>query len=204
MHDLYPAEFVLSSLESVQGGLTVDNISYIPMANVTPVPTSTVGNVTILASGGNINIRRGPGADYDPIGALLDGQSAIAVARNEKGTWVYIPIQGKPDQFGWINAVTSRSRLTGSIDLLPVQTVEPAKPAYVRNCTAKPMLLTPGGIEIKAQENSPENIVAVFPGDYDVYDTTVPNGPAIGTILVRESKTVDITEDASKKVYSCP
>jgi hypothetical protein len=204
VHNFFPGEFTLSSFERVQGGLTVDNISYVLIANVTAVPIPTIGSVTILASGGNVNIRRGPGADYDPIGALLDGQSSTATARNEKGTWIYIPVPGTPDQFGWINAVTSLSRVTGNIDRLPVMTMEPAEPAYVRNCTANPMLLTPGGIEINSQAYPPENVVLVFPGDYDVYDTTVPNSPAIKTILVREGRTIDLIEDGLKKTYSCP
>ena len=204
VHNFYPGEFILSSFEKVQGGLTVDNISYIPIANVTAVPTSTSGSVTITAAGGNINIRRGPGADYDPIGALLNGQSSIATARNEKGTWVYIPIPGTPDQLGWVNATTKLSRLAGNIDLLPVMTVDPAEPAYVRNCTANPMLLTPGSIQIKSQTYAPENVILVFPGDYEVYDTTVPNSPAIKTILVREGRTIDIDIDGLKKTYSCP
>lgn len=203
INNFYPGEFILSSFESVQGGLTVDNISYIPIANTTAVPTPTVGSVTIRASGGNINIRRGPGADYDPVGALLDGQSAVATARNEKGTWVYVPIHGS-DQSGWINAITSLSRVTGSIDRLPIRTVEPAQPAYVRNCTSNPMQLTPGGIEINDQSYAPENMVQIFPGDYEVHDTTIPGSLPIRTILAREGKTVDIIEDGLKKRHSCP
>ena len=204
VHNFYPAEFTLSSFERVQGGLTVDNISYIPIDNVTAVPTSTSGPVTITAAGGNINIRRGPGADYDPIGAFLDGQSATATARNEKGTWVYIPISNHPDQFGWINATTKLSRLTGNVNMLPVKTVEPAKPAYVRNCTANPMRLTPGDIQINSLAYAPENVIQVFPGDYEVYDTTVLNSSALRTILVREGHTIDLQEDGLKKTYSCP
>jgi len=204
IHDLYPSDFILSSFERVQGGLSIDNISYIPIANATAIPSPTHGNVTITAAGGNINVRRGPGADYDLVGTFLNGQSSIAIARNENGTWLYIPLPGTSDQFGWINAITRLSRVTGNIDLLPVSTMEPAEPAYVRNCTPSPMLLQPGNIKVEDRLKIPNNVTLVFPGDYEVYDTTIAGGLSMGTLIVREGNTIDITTDGLNKTYSCP
>jgi hypothetical protein len=203
IHNFFPSDFLLSSFESVQGGLSVDNISYIPIANVTAVPSPTSGNVTITAAGGNINIRRGPRADYNLIGAFLNGQASIATGRNENGTWLYIPIPGAPDEFGWVNATTRLSRVTGNINLIPVIVVEPPEPAYVRNCTANPMLLKPGDIRIENRLSSPNNVTLIFPGDYEVYDTTIAGSLSIKVLLVREGKTIDIEKDGLNKTYSC-
>lgn len=207
IHNFPPGGFVLSTFERAQGGLAVDNITYTIAGSTTttattPFPTSA--NVTITISGGNINIRRGPGADYNPIGAFLDGQSAVAVSRNENGTWLYIPIPGTPDQFGWINATTRLSRVIGDIELLPVKIIEPAKPAYVRNCTPNTMLLRPGDIEIENLLKTPNNVALVYPGDYDVYDTILISNSSLRTLILREGNTIDITEDASHKTHTCP
>jgi hypothetical protein len=201
---LFPGDFVLSSFEKAQGGFTLDNISYVPVTNATAVPSPTSEHVTITASDGNINIRRGPGANYNPIGALLNGQSAIALSRNENGTWLYIPIPGTPDQYGWINATTQLTRVVGSINLLPVADVDPAEPAYIRNCTSNQMLLRPGDLRIESRLKSPNNILLIFPGEYEVFDITMIGGPAIKTISIREGNRIDITVDGSGKSGYCP
>jgi hypothetical protein len=204
IHKIFPGDFVLSSLEKVQGGFSLDNISYVPVANATAVPSPTSENVTITASDGNINIRRGPGANYNPVGALLNGQSAIALSRNENGTWLYIPIPGMPDQYGWINATTQLTRVVGSINLLPVADVDPAEPAYIRNCTSNQMLLRPGDLRIESRLKSPNNILLIFPGEYEVFDITMLGGLAIKTISIREGNRIDITVDGSGKSGFCP
>ena len=204
VHRLFPTDFILFSLEGAQGGLSVDNISYIQIFDVTAVPASTYSNVTITAADGNLNIRRGPGADYNPIGTFLNGQSAIATARNENGTWLYVPMPGTTNQFGWVNATTRLSRVLGNLDSLPVMTVEPAVPAYVRNCTSNQMLLRPSELRIDNLINSPNNVVLVFPDDYEVYDTTVSGGSPVQALIVREGNIIDITIDGSNQTHSCP
>jgi hypothetical protein len=92
----------------------------------------------------------------------------------------------------------------GSINLLPVEVVEPADPAYIRNCTSNQMLLKPGDLRIESRLKSPNNILLIFPGEYEVFDTTMTGGPAIKTISIREGNRMDITVDGSGKSGFCP
>ena len=38
VHNFFPGDFVFFSFENAQGGLSIDNISYIPIANITATP----------------------------------------------------------------------------------------------------------------------------------------------------------------------
>jgi len=172
-----------------------------PTATHEPSPTSNV--VTITASGGNINIRRGPGVGYNPIAVFANGQSAVAAARNADGSWLNISIPGGSGQ-GWVNAKTQYSSVTGDVTLLPVKSVDAPKPAYIRNCTFHAMLVKPGEIKIKEQTYSPDNKLQFNPGNYEVFDTTVSGNKPVREINLREGDTIDITRDGLGNPYSCP
>jgi len=69
------------------------------------VPTATQGSptaVTVSAAGGRLNVRRGPGPEYDTTGAFLDGQSSPATARNADGTWLLINAPNTSTSLGWV------------------------------------------------------------------------------------------------------
>jgi len=170
-----------------------------------PTATSTLGPppvVTVSAVGGRLNVRRGPGPDYDTVGAFLDTQSATATARNEDGTWLLINAPHAAKPLGWIIVTTKYTSVNGNITGLPVMTVSAAVPAYIRNCTAHEMLVNPIGVTLLDRGNSPENQLQFFPGEYTVVDLTTET--EVASITVFEGKTVDIKTDSSGKNYSCP
>ena len=172
------------------------------IATVEPSPTSQV--VTITASGGNINIRRGPGVGYNPLAVFANGQSSVATARNADGTWLYISIPDVSGQTGWVNAKTQYSTVSGEINVLPVSSVSPPEPAYIRNCTFHEMIIKPGDVKLMNQTNSPDNKLQFNPGTYEVFDTTVSGSKSVKSINLREGDTVDIKKDGLGNAYDCP
>ncbi len=175
----------------------------IPMTStVAVVDSPTPATVTVRASGGNLNIRRGPGAAYNPVGGMRDGQSSTATARNEDGSWLYISIPSAPSKFGWISTLTKYTSVSGDAMSLPLMTVEPAVPAYIQNCTFHEMLVKPAGVILPDQSNSPDNKQQFNPGDYTVLDETTSSQVADFTLL--EGKTVDVKKDGLGTSYSCP
>jgi uncharacterized protein YraI len=167
-------------------------------------PTSTSAVVTITANGGNINIRRGPGVGYNPIAVFTKGQSTVATARNEDGSWLKITAQDGSGKPGWVNAKTQYSSISGDVTLLPVETVEAPAPAYIRNCTFHVMQIQLADIKIENQTKTPDNKVKFNPGNYEVFDTTVSGSKAVQVINLREGDTIDITHDGVGNTYSCP
>ncbi len=175
-----------------------------PTAEPSAIPIAEA--VVLTASGGNLNVRRGPGQAYDVVGFLLDSQASAASGRNETSTWVYLPIPDKPGVSGWLS-VDSRyagvSPSAAAIQTLAVLSVEPAKPAYLRNCTFHPMMIQPGGFILKQQTDAPENQKQVNPGTYTALDQNVADADP-RTIAVKEGQTKDITKDGLDNSYTCP
>ncbi len=173
-------------------------------ATVLLLPSATPDlSVTITASTGSLGIRRGPGTAYNMLGFLTDGQSAVASARTASGDWLYVPIPSAPGYFGWVSAVTIYSTVTGDIGSLPEMTVAAAEPITIRNCTFHPMLISPIGVTLKPQTDSPENMTTVLPGDYTASDQSVGN-TQVKTMSLEEGDFVDITTDGLSNTYACP
>lgn len=49
-----------------------------------------------------INVRGGPGYDYEPVGILVIGQWAPALGQISSGEWIQIAYPGAPDDVGWV------------------------------------------------------------------------------------------------------
>ena len=51
-----------------------------------------------------INVRAGPGANYDAVGILVIGQWAPALGQTSSSEWIKIAYPGAPDGIGWVLA----------------------------------------------------------------------------------------------------
>jgi hypothetical protein len=159
--------------------------------------------VTILASG-NLNVRRGPSQAYNVVGFLTSGESATVLGRNEDSSWLYIEIPSVPGRFGWISADSQFASVSGPVSGLPTIPYEAAVPAYLRNCTFHPMLISPGGFTLPPQTSAPDNQRQVNPGHYEAVDLNQQGNPTVFSADLREGDTVDIRKDGLGNTYSCP
>jgi hypothetical protein len=175
-----------------------------PTQSPTASPTFTQGPppaVTVSATGGRLNVRRGPGPEYDTVGAFLNEQSSTATARNADGTWVLINIPKTSKSLGWITLETKYTSVSGVVSGLPVMPVAAALPAFIRNCTGREMLINPIGAILLPRGSAPENQLQFFPGEYTIIDMETET--AVGDVTVFEGKTIDIKQDSSGKKFSC-
>jgi len=51
-----------------------------------------------------INVRSGPGTDFNTIGTVDNGQSITLTGKNDGATWLQIYFPGGPDDRGWVSA----------------------------------------------------------------------------------------------------
>jgi uncharacterized protein YraI len=70
-----------------------------PMATVTGTPS---GPMVITSE--QVNVRSGPGTDYDKIGVLVAGQRVPALGRSPGGDWIQIVYPGVEGGVGWVYA----------------------------------------------------------------------------------------------------
>lgn len=64
-------------------------------------PVSSGASVTVDV---NLNVRTGPGTNYDRIGAVSNGSTVEIIGRNASSTWWQIPFADGPDRKAWISA----------------------------------------------------------------------------------------------------
>ena len=177
-----------------------------PTSAPTPTATTTQGAppvVKVSASGGRLNVRRGPGPDYDTVGAFLDGQT-INGHRPKRGRDVDSDQYPQYVQVAWLDhardEIHDRDRRRG----WPASNANGAGAARVH-----PQLHRPRDADqsdrlgsIAAGECSRRTSFSSSP-ESTVSSTWRPRR-TIGDITVFEGKTIDIKEDSSGKKSSCP
>ena len=87
----------------------------VPSENATPAPDSTgnetaqvgesqedVGTPVVIVPAGGVNIRVGPGLEFDLLGRLNEGASAVVVAKNDTGEWWQIEYDAGENGLAWV------------------------------------------------------------------------------------------------------
>jgi uncharacterized protein YraI len=178
-----------------------------PTAESSATAPAAAAPVRVSASGGNMTLRRGPATAYDVRGYMLAGQATSAVARNEAADWLLVQDPSTAGSTAWVNAASRYIAIeaeAGAVQALPVQTVDPAVPAYVRNCTFHPMRILPADYVLKEQTYPPDNRRAFSPGVVEAFDQSVEGNPKVMSEELSEGETIDITKDGLSNSYACP
>lgn len=99
-------------------------ITETPTATLSPTPiftaTPLVPQISVSVA---TNCRVGPGKIYDRVGALLVGQVAEVVGRNDAGNYWYIRNPSQPNGFCWLWG--EYATVSGNLSVLPVFTPPP-------------------------------------------------------------------------------
>lgn len=122
----------------------------IPTVDI-PTVTSTDAGVIVRVknddSNPQINVRSGPGTEYDRVGTLLANQTVIGKGRTEGGSWILIEYMGGPDNYAWV--YSSYVDYTGDLPIVVIpntptprvtNTIDPTLAAQFR-ITAEPTRL---------------------------------------------------------------
>jgi hypothetical protein len=199
-----PDDLTLTALPTATIRAPVLEASTAPPARTnTPAPPPTPKQVMFTVSGGNLNIRRGPSVDYNYVGVLYAGEIAEVVGRDRISRWVLIEVPSQPGLKGWVTTETEYSSVQGDVSIMPFVKVEPASPAYIRNCTKHEMLVLPNEVELLSKFDKPYNEERFGVGFYQVYDLENPHREAIQEISLSEGRTVDILFDWTGEKSKC-
>lgn len=107
----------------------------------TPIPTATFGGPTVFVPE-QVNVRSGPGTDFEQLGVLVAGQTAPALGRTLSNEWVMIEYVGSPNGIAWVFRPLVQIQ-AGTIDELP-EVTPPATPTLLPTATFEPGF-GPGG-----------------------------------------------------------
>lgn len=87
----------------------------------------------------DVNVRAGPGTEYDLVGVLIPGQTSTILGRSPDNRWVKIVYVGGPDNAGWV--LREFVRVIGDITLM---TVAEAPPTPTLRPTTTPDIFVEG------------------------------------------------------------
>ncbi|GJQ35926.1 MAG: hypothetical protein JETCAE01_19360 [Anaerolineaceae bacterium] len=182
-----------------------------PTATLIPVSAQlatpeSLSSVRIIASEGNLYIRRGPGTEYNRIGLLQKGETAQVIGRDVLSKWVQVIIPNT-EFTGWVSLLTPFTKLEGDLSRVESFTfTDWPQPAYIKNCTEHDLIIGPDELYLYNLFTNSRylNEVQVDPGVYDIYDLFLPDEPKIQTVDVQEGETIYITVDGNGTEHLCP
>ena len=98
--------------------LPVDEFVSSPTSETELVDDSDKVVVTVNTVGLRLNVRGGPGTEYEIVAKAVTGVEFNAIGRNEDSSWVQVAIADLPSGYGWVSAdfVT----VEGALEQLPV------------------------------------------------------------------------------------
>lgn len=85
--------------------------TFTPTASITPIPPTATNTIPptatplitgIIASAQTVNVRSGPGTDFDAFDALVPGTGVIVLGQNVEGDWYEVELESRAR--GWISA----------------------------------------------------------------------------------------------------
>jgi len=170
-----------------------------------PVPTVTGTSVATWVTVRNdadtpqINVRSGPGTEFDGIGVLLKDQRVPALGRTSGGDWILVEYLGVPGNQGWVYAplviiegeplpivvppATPTPLVTATIDpTLAAQFIVTSVPTRLPTFTAPPELVIP-----TFEDNSPTTTVGSIPMGLIIVGLAVLGG-ILGLITLTQNR----------------
>ncbi len=114
-------------------------------ASAAPAAQATAGGVQVEVFE-DVNVRAGPGTDYDLIGKLVPGQTetVLGKALNGQFLWLKVVYFGGPDNTGWV--LSGLVRVVGDLDAVPDLAIPPTptRPATATLAVFVEVTTTPG------------------------------------------------------------
>lgn len=146
-----------------------------PVPTVTGTPVASWITVRNDEDTPQINVRSGPGTEFDGIGVLLKDQTVPALGRTSGGDWILVEYLGVPGNQGWVYEplvkvggkelpivvppATPTPQVTATIDpTLAAQFIITSAPTRLPTFTAPPELVIP-----TFEDNSPTTTVGSIP-----------------------------------------
>ena len=142
----------------------------LPPAEETPTTADDGDGIPRATIRIDLNVRKGPGTNYDIIGSLSAGTKVEVVGRNEPATWWQIVHPGGPNQRGWISAEFAPAQNSGNVPLVntppppatPTESPTPTVPPTLTPTETRTVLLPPTATPTPTPTTSPNEPIVQF------------------------------------------
>jgi uncharacterized protein YraI len=156
-------------------------IPTVDIATVTSTPSGPIIRVRADADANQINVRNGPGTEYDKVGILLVGQTAAAKGRSVGGSWILIDYPGVPGGVAWVYAsLVDLSQ--GSLPVIePPATPTPLVTATIDPTLAARYVVTSAATRLPTYTPPPPLVIPTY---QEMSVQTGPAGVPIGLVII--------------------
>ena len=114
-----------------------------------------------------------------------------------------IELPSNPGIKGWVTTETKYSDIDGDVSSLPFVKTEPARAAFIRNCTKHKLWVLPADVYLLSKFDEPYNEERFDVGVHQVYDLEDPHGEMLIDVSLMEGKRVDIKIDWEGEKSKC-
>lgn len=91
--------WLLTAVPEAQAGVMAQQPT-VAIPTVTSTPQGP--RIRVNADNDTINVRSGPGTNYDLIGVMIAGEEASALGRSAGGSWIQVSYPGVTSGVGWV------------------------------------------------------------------------------------------------------
>lgn len=151
---------VALTVSGLLAGMTLLRAAAAPLGQgaATPVPFATLTpSGPQVEAFDDVNVRSGPGTEYDLIGIMVKGQTGAILGRSPDSKWLLVVYIGGPNNQGWV--YKDLIRVVGDVPSFPTVTAPPTP--------TLPATPTPG---VAAVEGS----ATPAPGQYPTFTPAPP------------------------------
>ena len=104
-----------------------------PQATATPAPTATPG---LIVANDFVNLRAGPGTNYDLVGRLNQGQMAQVTGKSDDGQWWRVSVEGKT---AWVaGQFVQANDAASGVSVVQAPTAPPPTPTVASSAATSP------------------------------------------------------------------
>jgi hypothetical protein len=195
--------------------VTVNVIGGSPTATVTPTetpasPTATAPTIPSLKTLTDLNVRAGPGFEYDLIGLLPSGTSAEIVGRSEDQQWWQIRFAPVAEGVGWVSADPAYSSAinVAGIPVIPAPPLPTPTPTDTPTATPTATVVPPTATSTATPTNTPTATGEPTIIQFDVSPTSIEGGECVNISWnvsgVREIYFDDEGVTGNGNIVECP
>ncbi|MEA3338204.1 MAG: META domain-containing protein [Chloroflexota bacterium] len=126
-----------------------------------PTPPSTIPTAEVTAAGG-VNVRTGPGTEYQVLGVAPAGSTGEVIGRSADGEWWAVLMPSSPTSIGWVSASHVEVKNGENVPILAA----PPTPVPAATSTPVPPTATPTPAPLPSATPSPE--ISFWADSYEI------------------------------------
>ncbi len=195
--------------------VTVNAVGGSPTATVTPTttsepPTITVPTIPSLKTLTDLNVRSGPGFEYDLIGLLPSGTTAEIIGRSEDQQWWQIRFAPVAEGVGWVSADPTYSSAinVANIPVVPAPPLPTPTPTDTPTATPTATIVPPTATHTATPTHTPTATGEPTVIQFNVSPTSIDGGECVNISWnvsgVREIYFNDDGVTGSANIVECP